>query len=113
VLDAIRVMRPGRGRPRKRPERLLADRAYSYLRCRELPRSRGITHVIPERKDQRQRRRGRPPKFDREAYRGRNVAERCVNQLKQWQGVATRYDKRAANYRAMVVIAARMIWLSS
>ena len=67
----------------------------------------------PERKDQRQRRRGRPPKFDREAYRGRNVVERCVNQLKQWRGVATRYEKRAANYRATVVIAALMIWLSS
>ena len=41
------------------------------------------------------------------------MIERCVNQLKQWRGVATRYEKRAANYRAMVVIAALMIWLSS
>jgi len=36
-----------------------------------------------------------------------------MNRLKQWRGVATRYEKRAANYRAMVVIAALMIWLSS
>ena len=113
LLDAIRVGRSGRGRPRKRPDRLLADRGYSYPRCREMLRSRGITHLIPERKDQRERRRGRPPKFDREAYCGRNVIERCVNRLKQWRGVATRYAKRAANYRAMVVIAALMIWLSS
>ncbi len=41
------------------------------------------------------------------------MIERCVNRLKQWRGVATRYEKRAANYRAMAVIAALMIWLSS
>ncbi len=41
------------------------------------------------------------------------MAERCVNRLKQWRGVATRYEKRAVNYRAMVVIASLMVWLSS
>ncbi len=50
--------------------------------------------------------------FDFGIYRKRNVAERCVNRFKQWRGKATRYEKRAANYRAMVVIAALMIWLS-
>lgn len=72
--------------------------------------------MIPERKDQKERRGrrgGRLPAFDREAYRGRNVVERCVNRLKQWRGVATRYEKRAVNYRAMVVIAALMVWLTS
>jgi transposase len=58
-------------------------------------------------------RRGRPPGFDRELYAKRNVVERCVGRLKQWRGVATRYEKRAVNYRAMVVIAALMIWLFS
>ena len=51
--------------------------------------------------------------FDREAYCGRNVVERCVNRLKQWRGIATRYEKRAVNYRAMVVIASLMIWVPS
>ena len=77
-------------------------------------RRRGIPHVIPERDDQRARRAQRPgrkPAFDRDAYRRRNVVERCVNRLKQWRGVATRFEKRAANYRAMVVIASLMIWL--
>ena len=72
--------------------------------------------MIPERKDQKERRRrrgGRPPSFDSEAYRRRNAVERCVGRLKQWRGVATCYEKRASNYRAMVVIAALMIWLSS
>ena len=77
-------------------------------------RRRGVPHVIPECKDQRERhRRGRPPEFDREVYRMRNVVERCVNRLKQWRGVTTRYEKRAVNYRAMVIIASLMIWLTA
>jgi hypothetical protein len=39
--------------------------------------------------------------------------ERCFNRLKQFRTVATRYDKRAANYRAMVVIASLLIWLDA
>ncbi len=117
VHDAIRVKRPGgAGRPSKRPEQLIADRGYSYPSCRLLLRRRGIRHTIPERRDQREHRAGRPgapPGFDFDIYRKRNVVERCVNQFKQWRGIATRYEKRAANYRAMVVIAALMIWLSS
>ena len=118
VLDAIRVARPAgtAGRPRKRPERLLADRGYAHDSCRCLLRRRGIPHVIPERTDQKERRRrrgGRPPSFDAEAYRRRNAVERCVGRLKQWRGVATRYEKRASNYRAMVLIASPMVWPSS
>ena len=111
LLDGIRVPRPGGiGRPRKRPEHLLADRGYSYPTCRRMLRRRGIAHTIPTRSDQRGRR-GRPLGFDPGRYRQRNVAERCMNRLKQWRGLATRYDKRAASYRAMVVIAAPMLWL--
>jgi transposase len=79
-------------------------------------RRRGIQHTIPERRDQREHRAGRPggtPGFDFDIYRKRNVVERCVDHFKKWRGIATRYEKRAANYRAMVVIAALMIWLSS
>jgi transposase len=56
---------------------------------------------------------GAPPGFDLDIYRKRNVAERYVNRFKQRRGKVTRYEKRAANYRAMVVIAALMIWLFS
>ena len=114
----MRVPRPegSSGRPRRLPAHLLADRGYSYERCRQLLRRRGIPRTIPERKDQKERRAGRPgrrPDFDREAYRRRNVVERCVNRLKQWRAIATRYEKRAVNYRAMVVIASLMMWLPS
>ena len=115
VLDGIRVPRAGgRGRPRKRPDHLVADRGYSYPTCRRLLRRRGIAHTIPERRDQRERRAHRPgrkPAFDRERDRARNVVERAFNRLKQWRAVATRYDKRAANYRAGVVLAALVLWL--
>jgi transposase len=37
--------------------------------------------------------------------------ERCINRLKQWRGLATRYEKRALNYRAMLVLAAIVLWL--
>lgn len=106
-LDAIRVPRLGRGRPRKRPERVLADKGYSYPHCRRLLRQRGIRTTIPTRVDQRRRR------FDSVAYRRRTVVERCVNRLKDFRGLATRYEKRAVNYRAMVVIAALVIWLAT
>ena len=55
---------------------------------------------------------GKPPGFDPKTYRKRNVAERCVSRFEQWRGTATRREKRAANYRAMVVIAALIAWLS-
>jgi len=85
-------------------------------RGRLLLRRRGIPHTIPERRDQKERRAGRPgrpPSFDAETYARRNVAERCVNRLKQWRAVATRYEKRAANYRATVTVAALLIWVTS
>jgi transposase len=54
VLDGIRVPRaPERGRPRTRPDHLIADKGYSYPRCRRVLRKRQIKHTIPERRDQR------------------------------------------------------------
>jgi transposase len=103
---------PGDGRP----AHLLADRGYAHDSCRRALEVRGIVHTIPERSDQRQRRErrgGEAPGFDAELYRRRNAVERCVNRLKRWRAVATRYEKRAANYRAVVVIASLMIWLAS
>jgi transposase len=117
LLDAL-CWRTGRpGRPRRRPDRVVADRAYSHRSTRAELRRRGIPHTIPEKSDQRAwrtrqgSRGGRPPVFDREAYRQRNVVERCFNRLKQNRALATRYAKRAALYRALVVIAAIRIWL--
>jgi transposase len=117
VLAALSVPRRGRGRPRTRPDRVVADKAYSSRSNRGLLRRRGIIAVIPEPADQaghRQRRGskgGRPNSHDAEAYRGRNVVERSFNTLKHWRGLATRYDKLAITYRGGVVLAAITIWL--
>ncbi|WP_398919215.1 hypothetical protein [Streptomyces sp. 2132.2] len=53
---------------------------------------------------------GRPPAFDREAYKQRNTVERCINNLKQWRGPVTRYDKTATIYPAGLHLAATFIW---
>ena len=62
--------------------------------------------MIPTRKDQR-----RLATFNRQAYRERNKVERLINRMKQFRRVATRYEKRAANYLAMVTLAMIMLWL--
>ncbi|GHD86823.1 hypothetical protein GCM10010508_16160 [Streptomyces naganishii JCM 4654] len=53
---------------------------------------------------------GRPPAFDRDTYKRRNVVERCFNKLKQWRGIATRYDKTTESYQAAVTLAALLMW---
>jgi len=117
LLDQVGVGRDGPGRPRKRPERVLADKAYSHPSTRAALRSRGIAFTSPERIDQIERRRvkgsrgGRPPAFDADLYADRNVVERCFNRLKQFRALATRYAKRVAYYRSEIVIAAIVLWL--
>lgn len=53
---------------------------------------------------------GRPPAFDREAYKQRNTVERCINRLKQWRGIATRYEKTATVYLAGLHVAGIFLW---
>jgi transposase len=104
VLNAVRVPRR-RGRPRKRPKRLAGDKGYSYPWIRQWLRRHGIRAIIPQRKDQRAKHRGRPLSFDQETYKRRNVVERCVNWLKECRAVATRFDKLAVNYLSTVKLA--------
>nr|WP_306956112.1 IS5 family transposase [Streptomyces sp. B4I13] len=116
VMARLRVPRERGGRPRTRPEVVLADKAYSSRAIREHLRRRGIRAVIPVPADQqshrlrRGRRGGRPPAFDREAYRQRNTVERCINRLKQWRGIATRYEKTATIYLAGLHVAGIFLW---
>ncbi|MER7878444.1 IS5 family transposase [Streptomyces solisilvae] len=119
LLERVRVPRTGPGRPRCRPDRVIADKAYSSRGFRAYLRRRGITHTIPEKTDQqrhrlgRGRHGGRPPEFDRETYRRRNTIERCFNRLKGFRGLATRYDKTAVSYEAAVTLAAFLLWARS
>jgi transposase len=117
LLDQLRVPRHGPGRPRTRPTRLRADKAYSSRGHRALLRTRGITAVIPEPADQAGHRRrkgsrgGRPVSYDTADYRHRNVIERFFNRMKNWRGLATRYDKHALTYRGGLILAAILDWL--
>ncbi|WP_399428167.1 transposase [Streptomyces sp. WAC 06783] len=53
---------------------------------------------------------GRPPAFDQQMCMRRNVVERCFNRLKQWRGIATRYEKTAESYQAAVTLASLLMW---
>ena len=106
VLDHGAVRRLGRGRPRLRPRAAAGDKAYSSPRARAHLRRRHIRPVVPAKKNER-----RQPGFDREAYRLRNRVERLINRLKHFRRIATRYEKRAANYLTMLHIGMILLWL--
>lgn len=117
LLAELRVARPGPGRPRTTPTALRGDKAYSSRGHRAMLRRRGIVAVIPEPADQaghrkrRGSRGGRPVGYDVEDYKGRNVVERFFNRMKNWRGLASRYDKHALVFRGSVVLAAILDWL--
>jgi transposase len=106
LMERGAVKRPGRGRPRIRPDRVAGDKGYSSPTTRRYLMARRIGAVIPTKADETP-----DPAFDREAYRERNVIERLINRLKQHRRIATRYEKRAANYDAMLAIACVLLWL--
>jgi transposase len=117
LMDRLAIARPGRGRPRTRPGRVLGDKAYSSTAIRAHLRRRGIKATIPEPSDQvRHRLRrgssgGRPPAFGPAAYKDRNTVERAFNQLRQHRAVATRFDKRDFVWRGTIDVASIRIWL--
>ncbi|WP_338089320.1 transposase, partial [Nocardia gipuzkoensis] len=91
LLDAVGVPRLDGGPPRRNPEVVIADRAYSAASNRTLLRRKRIQTVIPERRDQVANRKrkgragGRAPSFDAEIYKRRNVIERAFNRAKHWR----------------------------
>ena len=106
LMEQGMVKRVGRGRPKLRPKRLLGDKAYSSRKIRRYLKRRGIGYTIPRRSDET---RTRP--FNRALYKERNSVERLINRLQQFRRVATRYEKRAVNFLAMVTITAIMLWV--
>jgi transposase len=106
LMERGAVKRRGRGRPRVRPDRVVGDRGYTGRPIRAYCRRRGIRYTIPRLRTERPQRR-----FDRAAYRERNRVERLVGRRKPFRRVATRYEKRAVHFLAMVTIAACLLWL--
>jgi transposase len=87
VMERGAVKRHGRGRPRRRPQRVVGDTGYSSRKVRRSCRRHGIQPVIPTKSNERPQRH-----FNRELYRQRTRVERYINRLKQFPRVATRYE---------------------
>lgn len=85
---------------------LLADRGYDADWIRELATKKGAWANIPPKSN-----RNDPICFSPYLYRARNRVERFFNRIKQFRGVATRYDRLAANYLAFVQLASIRLWL--
>jgi transposase len=86
-------------------EKLLGDKAYDSNSFRKSLREDGVTPVIPGRAN-----RKKPIRYDKEAYKGRNVIERCYCRLKDFRRIATRYDKLARNFFSSVCLVAAMVY---
>jgi transposase len=93
---------------RRLPRKLAADKGYSSDAIRNSLRRRRVEAVIPMRHNEHVQDR---PKFDKQAYRGRNVVERCVGRLKNFRRIATRYEKLAGNFAGMITLAMIVLYL--
>jgi transposase len=106
LMEHGAVRRATGGRPKLRPQRSVGDKGYRSKRIRHYLQRRGIRMTIPRTTNER-----RTGPFDRAIYRERNQIERLINRLKQYRRIATRYEKRAANYVAMLTLVAIRLWL--
>lgn len=109
TLDKVRVPRRGRGRPRKRPREVVADRGYDSDKLRLRLRRRGVRPCIPER-------RGRKPrpgrKADTTAYRHRWKVERAFAWLGNFRRLLVRHERVLSVYHGFFVLACVMIVLN-
>ncbi len=85
---------------------VLADKAYDADRIRTLIEEQGATPNIPPKSNRKWK-----PCFSKRLYRERNLIERFFSKLKHFRRVATRYDKLAENFLAMVQLASMRLWL--
>jgi transposase len=108
LLEQGAVQRSGRGRPRLRPGRVVGDKGYTGRRHRAYLRRRGIRYTIPRRRTEHH-----SGPFDRAIYRLRARVECLLNRCKQFRSLATRYDQRAASYRALWTIAMILLWIKA
>ena len=85
---------------------VMADAAYDANPLRQTIADRGALAVIPNNPSRAQKH-----PFDKNLYAERHLIECCFSKLKQFRRVATRYEKTAKNYLAVVTLAATMLWL--
>lgn len=86
---------------------VIADKGYdAEERVIEPLQTKGVTVVIPPRRNRKKQR-----EYDKELYKARHLVENFFAQLKQYRGIATRYDKRASNFLGAIYLVASIIWL--
>jgi len=85
---------------------VMADAAYDSDKIRAVIADKAATAVIPNNPS-----RTRKYKLDKHLYAHRHLVECCFSRLKQFRRVATRYEKTARNYHAVVTLAAIVLWL--
>ena len=85
---------------------VIADKAYDSNALRQLIADAGMIAVIPSTRS----RRIQIP-HDVGLYKNRNRIERCFNKLKHFRRFATRFDRRAVHFLALIHIAGAMIWM--
>lgn len=93
-----------RGRPKSRPKRLAGDKGYSSERIRQYLHRQGIEAIIPH-KDNETARHDPETTFDKATYRRRCIVEQVVGWLKECRRIATRYEKLAISFLAMIKLA--------
>jgi len=103
MMSAVRVHQK-QGRPKSRPKRLAGDKGYSSERIREYLSSRGIEAIIPH-KDNETARHDPTVTFDKATYRRRSIVEQVVGWLKECRRIATRFEKLAISFLAMIKLA--------
>jgi transposase len=89
-------------------EEVVADKGYDSDELVQFIRNAGAKAVIPPRSNRLHKRR-----WDRQAYKDRNLIERFFCRLKQFRRIATRYDKLAERYASIVTLGASFVWLST
>jgi transposase len=85
---------------------VIADTAYDADHFRDDIAAADAKAVIPSHPS-----RAKKPPFDKELYKDRHLVECSINKLKHFRRVATRYEKTAVNFLAMVAVAAIALWL--
>ncbi|MBH1989194.1 MAG: IS5 family transposase [Myxococcaceae bacterium] len=90
-----------------RAENVIADKGYDSDEIRRHIRNRSAIPIIPRRSNSMKPN----PEFDSHLYKHRHLVENLFARLKHLRGIATRLEKLARNYRAIVCLACSMIWL--
>ena len=109
TLDRVAVPRRGRGRPRKNPERLIADKGYDSDPLRKRLKRRGIELICPHRRKRRKRKTQDGRKLRR--YRRRWKVERTFAWLGNYRRLVVRWDRSITIYGAFFHVACLMITL--